>query len=165
MLHLVDFSQGISRFVQVSLACATRSCTGGRGGTSQWLWPGNSEQPGHRYVLADIEKMSLFFSYRKFLRLKGQCHKIMGFFFGFFHESVSPKPLSILLWPFQIFSKIKKGDFFFFFLLYVRYSTLPHLPPLRFPVSEDAGIEPRTVATLALTARRSIHSARSHLFS
>ena len=29
-------------------------------------------------------------------------------------------------------------------------------------VSEDAGIEPRTVETLALTARRSNHSARSH---
>jgi hypothetical protein len=29
-------------------------------------------------------------------------------------------------------------------------------------VSEDAGIEPRTVATLALTARRSNHLARSH---
>jgi hypothetical protein len=28
-------------------------------------------------------------------------------------------------------------------------------------VSEDAGIEPRTVATLALTARRSNHTARS----
>ncbi len=30
-------------------------------------------------------------------------------------------------------------------------------------VSEDAGIETRTVATLALTARRSNHLARSHL--
>jgi hypothetical protein len=29
-------------------------------------------------------------------------------------------------------------------------------------VSEDVGIEPRTVATLVLTARRSNHSARSH---
>jgi hypothetical protein len=29
-------------------------------------------------------------------------------------------------------------------------------------VSEDAGIEPRTVATLALTARRSNYSDRSH---
>jgi hypothetical protein len=29
-------------------------------------------------------------------------------------------------------------------------------------VSEDAGIEPRTVATLALTVRRSNYSARSH---
>jgi hypothetical protein len=29
-------------------------------------------------------------------------------------------------------------------------------------VSEDAGIEPRAVATFALTARRSNHSARSH---
>jgi hypothetical protein len=38
---------------------------------------------------------------------------------------------------------------------YVRYSTLLHLPPLRFHCVEDAGIETRTVATLALTARRS----------
>jgi hypothetical protein len=30
--------------------------------------------------------------------------------------------------------------------------------------SEDARIEPRTVTTLALTARRSNHSARSHLW-
>ncbi len=29
-------------------------------------------------------------------------------------------------------------------------------------VSEDAGIEPRTVATMALAVRRSHHSARSH---
>jgi hypothetical protein len=29
-------------------------------------------------------------------------------------------------------------------------------------VSEDAGIEPETVATLALTVRSSNHSARSH---
>jgi hypothetical protein len=29
-------------------------------------------------------------------------------------------------------------------------------------VSEDAGMEPRTVATKALTFRRSNHSARSH---
>jgi hypothetical protein len=33
--------------------------------------------------------------------LKEQCHEI--FDFGFFHESVSPKPLSIQLGPFQIF--------------------------------------------------------------
>jgi hypothetical protein len=34
--------------------------------------------------------------------LKGQCHEI--FDFRFFHESVSPKPLSLPLGPFQIFS-------------------------------------------------------------
>jgi hypothetical protein len=34
--------------------------------------------------------------------------------------------------------------------------------PSNSTVSEDAWIEPRTVATLALTARRSNHSARSH---
>jgi hypothetical protein len=32
-------------------------------------------------------------------------------------------------------------------------------------VLEDAGIEPRTVATLALAVRRSYHSARSHLYT
>ncbi len=31
---------------------------------------------------------------------------------------------------------------------YVRYSTLLHLPPLRFQCAEDAGIEPMTVATI-----------------
>ncbi len=36
--------------------------------------------------------------------LKGQCHEI--FDFKFFHESVSPKPLSIPLGPFRICSKI-----------------------------------------------------------
>jgi hypothetical protein len=36
--------------------------------------------------------------------VKGQCHEIFDFWF--FHESVSPKPLSIPLRPFQIFSKI-----------------------------------------------------------
>jgi hypothetical protein len=39
--------------------------------------------------------------------LKGQCHEI--FDFRFFYESVSPRPLSIPLGPFRIFSKIR-GD-------------------------------------------------------
>jgi hypothetical protein len=38
--------------------------------------------------------------------LKGQCHEI--FCFWFFHESVSPKALSIPLGPFRIFSKIRE---------------------------------------------------------
>ncbi len=45
----------------------------------------------------------------------------------------------------------------------VLYSTMFHLPPFRlFTVSEDAGIELRTVATSALAVRSSNHSARSH---
>jgi hypothetical protein len=39
--------------------------------------------------------------------LKGQCHEI--FKFRFFHESVFPKPLSIQIGPFRIFSNIP-GD-------------------------------------------------------
>jgi hypothetical protein len=39
--------------------------------------------------------------------LKGQCHEI--FASGFFHESVSPMPLSIPLGPIRIFSRIR-GD-------------------------------------------------------
>jgi hypothetical protein len=42
-----------------------------------------------------------------FRHLKGQCHEIFDFWF--FHESVSPKNLSIPLRPFRIFSKIR-GD-------------------------------------------------------
>ncbi len=37
--------------------------------------------------------------------LKGQCHEILTT--GFFHESVSPKPLRIPFRPFRIFSKIR----------------------------------------------------------
>jgi hypothetical protein len=44
----------------------------------------------------------------------------------------------------------------------VLYSTLLHLPPSDSTVSEDAGIEPRTVATSALAVRRSNHSAKSN---
>ncbi len=49
--------------------------------------------------------------------------------------------------------------------MYVMYSTLLHLPPLRYgtTVSQDADIEPRTVVTLAITGRRSNNSARSYL--
>ena len=41
--------------------------------------------------------------------LKGQCHEIPIQLQFFFHESVSPKPLSISLGPFRIFSK-SRGD-------------------------------------------------------
>jgi hypothetical protein len=54
-----------------------------------------------------------------------------------------------------------KGGLFLDFFFHVRSSTSLHLPPLRFHfVSEDAGIEPRTVATTALAVRRPNHSAR-----
>jgi hypothetical protein len=39
-----------------------------------------------------------------------------------------------------------------FFSFSIHYSTQLHLPPLRSIVSEDAGIEPGTVATLAIAA-------------
>ncbi len=47
---------------------------------------------------------------------------------------------------------------------YELYLTIPHLPcrPSGYNVSEDAEIEPRTVATFALTPRRSNYSAKSH---
>jgi hypothetical protein len=54
-----------------------------------------------------IHEKNLSKKSRDTVPLKGQCHKI--FDFRFFHESVSFKPLSIPLGPFQIFSKIR-GD-------------------------------------------------------
>jgi hypothetical protein len=56
---------------------------------------------------------------------------------------------------------LTKGIFCFF--MYGTYSTLFHLPPRRFHC--DGGrwdMEPRTVATKALTVRRSNHAAKSH---
>jgi hypothetical protein len=55
-----------------------------------------------------------------------------------------------------------KRGIFLYFLCTLFYCTLLHLLPLGFHCSEDAGIEPTTVATLALTARRSNPLARSH---
>jgi hypothetical protein len=58
-------------------------------------------------------------------------------------------------------SSFSKGDFCGFFIsLYVIQHCFFYRPSDS-TVSKDAGIEPRTVTTLALTARRSKHSARS----
>ncbi len=54
------------------------------------------------------------------------------------------------------------GEFLDIFFFYIRYSTLLHLPPLRFHCVAGCCIEPRTVATATLAVRRSKHSARSH---
>jgi hypothetical protein len=58
---------------------------------------------------------------------------------------------------------LKQGDFWIFLCMY-RYF-IQHCfigRPSESTVSEDAGIEPRTVATSALAVRRSSHSATSH---
>jgi hypothetical protein len=61
-----------------------------------------------------------------------------------------------------LFFFLSKGDFFWIFF-YVRY--IQHCficSPKDSAMSEDAGIEPRTVATTPLALRHSNHSARSH---
>jgi hypothetical protein len=55
-----------------------------------------------------------------------------------------------------------KGDFMDFFFLFKSINTAASAAPQIPLYSEDAGIEPRTLATLLLTARRSNHSAKSH---
>jgi hypothetical protein len=52
------------------------------------------------------------------------------------------------------------GDFWDFFMYDIQHCFICR--PSVSTVSEDAGIEPRTVATTALTVRRSNQSARSH---
>ncbi len=52
----------------------------------------------------------------------------------------------------------KKGDFFMYVIQHCFISAAPQIPL----GGRNAGIEPRTVATLALTARHSNHSVRSH---
>ncbi len=63
----------------------------------------------------------------------------------------------------QNVSKNLKWDYFDSFLLCALLNPASYAAPqIPLHVSEDAGIEPRTVATLALTSRRFNHSARSH---
>ncbi len=52
---------------------------------------------------------------------------------------------------------------FFFFMYVIQHCFICR--PSESTVSEDAGIKPRSVATLALTARRCNHSARTHSHS
>jgi hypothetical protein len=58
---------------------------------------------------------------------------------------------------------LKRGFFDFFKIYDIQHCFIRR--PSDFTVSEDAGIEPRTVATLTLTDRRSNHSTRSYLHS
>jgi hypothetical protein len=63
------------------------------------------------YLSKSITRQHTFLCYSYYLTcptwlLNGQCHEI--FASGFFHESVSPKPLIIPRGPFQIFSKIRE---------------------------------------------------------
>jgi hypothetical protein len=51
--------------------------------------------------------------------------------------------------------KVNGGIFLIVFFFYVLYSTLLHMRPSDSTVTEDAGIEPRTVATSALPSARS----------
>jgi hypothetical protein len=51
---------------------------------------------------------------------------------------------------------------YFIFYICTVFNTAPSAAPSGSTLSEDAGIEPRTVATPALAVRRSNHRARSH---
>ncbi len=62
--------------------------------------------------------------------------------------------------PYPPANFIRKDGYFGFF--YVRYSTLLHLPPLRFHCVGGCWDRTRTVATTALAVGRSNHSAKSH---
>jgi hypothetical protein len=54
-------------------------------------------------------------------------------------------------------------DFLGYFVYFIQHCFISR--PSEFTVSEDAEIEPRTVATLVWAVRRSNHSARSHLYA
>jgi hypothetical protein len=68
-----------------------------------------------KHIIMETKRAAWIIPRRKYPRrrptvtssLKGQCHEISDFWF--FHESVSPKPLSIPIGSFRIFSKIR-GD-------------------------------------------------------
>jgi hypothetical protein len=83
------------------------------------------------------------------------------------HDDVSPieGSLNVCYWtmcPLDVtfLRRHVKGFFIFYFRYVIQHCFI--FRPSDSTLSEDAAIEPRTVATLALTARRSNHSAKSH---
>jgi hypothetical protein len=84
-----------------------------------------------------------------------------------FPAGVAYETLARRAWPIPLSSTLQslsfKGGFFwiFFFFMYVIQHCFLCCPSDSI-MSEDARIEPRIVATLALTARRSKHSGISH---
>ncbi len=72
------------------------------------------------------------------------------------HFSASIKAISECMF----FSKIEQIQGIFHIRYFIQHCFICR--PSDSTASEEAGIEPRTVATLALAARRSNHSARSH---
>ncbi len=67
-------------------------------------------------------------------------------------KSLSPIALLLSKAMYTVQTIFYPCTIFVIFLVLVLYSTLLHLPPLSFPVSEDAGNEPRTVLATALAA-------------
>jgi hypothetical protein len=55
------------------------------------------------------------------------------------------------------------NNYYFYLFFKVLYSAKLHRPPLRSAVSEDARIELRTVATLAMIVRRALTTRRDLL--
>ncbi len=86
------------------------------------------------------------------------CSESLSCLYSFYCMAVSRRGISLEEAQDFFYCIFTQGDFLVIF--YVLYSTLRHLAPLL--VSEDAGIELRTVATLALAVTRSNHSARSY---
>ncbi len=82
-------------------------------------------------------------------------------FFIYIFRFLNISNLSSQLFLSTYFTK-KKGDFFglIFSMYCIQHCFICR--PSDSTVSEDAGIEPRTVATSALAVRRSNHWARSH---
>ncbi len=86
-------------------------------------------------------------------------HNISSKFVPFFMaiSSINHKLGSYYYRKIPHISYVKGGFFLFFYVRYIQHCFICR--PSDSTVSEDAGIEPRTVATTALAVRRSYHSS------
>ncbi len=77
---------------------------------------------------------------------------------------MDPDPVPIQDWDVQSLEKftVEKNPFLYYIFFSTLFNTASSAAPQSPPVSEDNGIEPRTVGTLALDVRRFNHLARSH---
>ncbi len=98
-----------------------------------------------------------------FVRLWPQSLHIVITFFSCTLSAFSCTPIHTHI-PLRLIctQEAKQGDFLDFFSSMYCIQHCFICRPSDSTVSEDDGIEPRTVETSALTARRSNHSARSH---
>jgi hypothetical protein len=122
----------------------------------------NERKVSYSATLADKQPVSPMTTVTDIKKCRSFDFRIQGYGSGSGFGSLPKRFPTVKL---NVFCRsFKGGNFWGFFLFMCVIQHCLICRPSDSIASEDVGIESRTVATLALTARRSNHSARSHPF-